>query len=39
MSPPCGFFDRVIFPCVYGLESRFFTPPFGQSLIAVAQAA
>jgi SAM-dependent methyltransferase len=33
------FFDRVIFPCVYALESRIATPPFGQSLIAVAQAA
>lgn len=32
------FFDRVIFPCVYGFESRVIAPPFGQSLIAVAQA-
>jgi SAM-dependent methyltransferase len=32
------FFDRVIFPCVHWCESRICTPPFGQSLIAVAQA-
>lgn len=32
------FFDRVIFPCVYWCESRLCRPPFGQSLIAVAQA-
>ena len=31
-------FDRVIFPCVYALESGLFAPPFGQSLIAIAQA-
>lgn len=31
-------FDRVIFPVVYALESRFGAPPFGQSLIAVARA-
>lgn len=32
------FFDRMIFPSVYWLESRIVAPPFGQSLIAVAQA-
>lgn len=32
------FFDRVIFPVVYWCESRLCPPPFGQSLIAVAQA-
>ncbi len=31
-------FDRVIFPIVYGVESRFMRPPLGQSLIAVARA-
>jgi SAM-dependent methyltransferase len=33
------FFDRVIFPCVYWGESHLCPPPFGQSLIAVAQAS
>jgi SAM-dependent methyltransferase len=33
------FFDRRIFPCVYAFESRVMSPPFGQSLIAVAEAA
>jgi len=32
------FFDRVIFPWVHWSESRLCRPPFGQSLIAVAQA-
>jgi hypothetical protein len=32
------FYDRVIFPCVFALESRVVRPPIGQSLIAVAQA-
>jgi SAM-dependent methyltransferase len=32
------FFDRAIFPWVHGFESRILAPPFGQSLIAVAQA-
>ena len=32
------FYDRVIFPGVYWCESRLSPPPFGQSLIAVAQA-
>ena len=32
------FFDRVVFPCVYWCESRLCAAPFGQSLIAVAQA-
>jgi SAM-dependent methyltransferase len=32
------FFDRAIFPWVHGFESRVLAPPFGQSLIAVAQA-
>ena len=31
-------FDRVIFPVVHGMEFNFIRPPFGQSLIAVAQA-
>ncbi len=31
-------FDRFIFPCTYGLESNLCWPPFGQSLIAVAEA-
>jgi len=30
-------YDRVIFPIVYAMESRLFSPPFGQSLIASAQ--
>lgn len=32
------FYDRVIFPCVYALESRIAFPPVGQSLVAVARA-
>jgi SAM-dependent methyltransferase len=32
------FFDRFIFPLVYGFESRVFPPFVGQSLIAVARA-
>lgn len=32
------FFDRRIFPLVHGMESRLCRPPFGQSLIAVAEA-
>lgn len=32
------FFDRVIFPIGFGCESRGLWPPFGQSLVAVAQA-
>jgi SAM-dependent methyltransferase len=32
------FFDRVIFPSVHGLESKVCPPPFGQSLLAIAQA-
>jgi SAM-dependent methyltransferase len=32
------FFDRVVFPGVYWMESRLCAPPFGQSLIAVARA-
>ena len=32
------FYDRVIFPVVYTLESKALRPPFGQSLIAVARA-
>ena len=31
-------FDRLIFPCTFGLESRVCWPPFGQSLVAVAMA-
>lgn len=31
-------FDRVIFPVVHGLESKFLRPPFGQSLLAIARA-
>jgi SAM-dependent methyltransferase len=31
-------FDRVIFPVVHGLESKFLRPPFGQSLMAIARA-
>jgi SAM-dependent methyltransferase len=31
-------FDRFIFPVVNGLETHLFRPPFGQSLIAIAQA-
>lgn len=32
------FYDRVILPATYYLESRLMRPPFGQSLIAVAAA-
>jgi SAM-dependent methyltransferase len=32
-------FDRLIFPLVHAMESRFLRPPIGQSLIAVARAA
>ncbi len=32
------FFDRLIFPWVYALESRVMAPPFGQSLVVVARA-
>ena len=32
------FFDRMIFPWVYGFESKVMAPPFGQSLLAVARA-
>jgi SAM-dependent methyltransferase len=31
-------FDRFIFPCTFGLESRVCWPPIGQSLVAVARA-
>jgi hypothetical protein len=31
-------FDRLIFPCAFGLESHVCWPPFGQSLVAVALA-
>jgi SAM-dependent methyltransferase len=31
-------YDRIIFPLVYGFESKVTPPPFGQSLIAVARA-
>ena len=33
------FFDRVIFPLVFGWESNFLRPPIGQSLIAIARAS
>jgi len=32
------FFDRAIFPLVHALERGICRPPFGQSLIAVAQS-
>jgi hypothetical protein len=32
------FFDRVIFPIGFGLESRLAWPPIGQSLVAIAEA-
>ncbi|MEK7646092.1 MAG: class I SAM-dependent methyltransferase [Patescibacteria group bacterium] len=32
------FYDKVIFPIVYFVESRIAHPPFGQSLIVVAKA-
>jgi len=31
-------FDRIVFPAVYAFETRVLTPPFGQSLIAIARA-
>jgi SAM-dependent methyltransferase len=31
-------FDRFIFPVVHTMETRLLRPPFGQSLIAIAQA-
>jgi SAM-dependent methyltransferase len=31
-------FDSYIFPAVYNFEKRIMRPPFGQSLVAVAQA-
>ncbi|HEY2084156.1 MAG TPA: class I SAM-dependent methyltransferase [Verrucomicrobiae bacterium] len=31
-------FDRFIFPAVNAMETRLLRPPFGQSLIAIAQA-
>jgi SAM-dependent methyltransferase len=31
-------FDRLIFPAVNAMETRVLRPPFGQSLIAIAQA-
>ena len=31
-------FDRYLFPCTFGLESNVCWPPFGQSLVAVAEA-
>jgi len=36
--PAVRFFDRLIFPVVFAWESRVLRPPFGQSLIAIAQA-
>jgi SAM-dependent methyltransferase len=32
------FFDRAIFPFVHALERRIHRPPFGQSLLAIAQS-
>jgi len=32
------FFDRAIFPVGFGLESHLTWPPFGQSLVAIAEA-
>ena len=32
------FYDRMIFPITYFLETRLLRPPFGQSLIAIARA-
>lgn len=32
------FYDRVLFPCVYWIESRLCSPPFGQSLLVIARA-
>lgn len=37
--PAVRLFDRVIFPVVFAWESRVLRPPFGQSLIAIAQSA
>jgi SAM-dependent methyltransferase len=31
-------YDRYIFPAVFALESKVCSPPFGQSLVAIAQA-
>jgi SAM-dependent methyltransferase len=31
-------FDRLVFPSLYQLETRVLRPPFGQSLVAVARA-
>ena len=36
--PAVRLFDRVVFPAVFAWESRVLRPPFGQSLIAIAQA-
>ena len=36
--PAVRLFDRVIFPAVFAWESHVLRPPFGQSLIAIAQA-
>jgi len=32
------FFDRAIFPLVHAFERKIYRPPFGQSLLAVAQS-
>ena len=32
-------FDRMMFPMVYWTESHIYSPPFGQSLIAIATAS
>ncbi len=32
------FFDRIIFPVMYGLETRLCAPPLGQSLLVMATA-
>jgi SAM-dependent methyltransferase len=32
------FYDKYLFPLVHALESRLMRPPFGQSLLAVAEA-
>jgi SAM-dependent methyltransferase len=32
------FFDRIIFPPVHAIESKFCPPPIGQSLLAIARA-
>jgi SAM-dependent methyltransferase len=31
-------FDRIIFPPMHWLETKLFSPPFGQSLLAIAKA-